>query len=137
MFKKHDAFLVLLEDVKGGMTAVSIGPSQSKILINDQIVSGENNFVPTMTEQVGDKLFYWRDTLHSFNQATLDVFYKYDLVEFDSTGLQVMPSHRIDESQKAIHYYFCQNDHSYYRKVKTNTAIGWYNPPKLTCPPNE
>lgn len=42
--------------------------------------------------------------------------------------------HRANEkSKKVATYYFCKNNPENYKRVITNIATGWYEPPKLKC----
>jgi hypothetical protein len=43
------------------------------------------------------------------------------------------PTWIVDDSQKALDYYFCKGNLKKYRKVYTSIAMGWYDPPKLYC----
>ena len=78
------------------------------------------------------KLFFWWDDNYPLTEETLAVFEKYNiLTEVMERGW--IPDFSIDDAKKGTHYYFCRKDASKYKRVVTNIATGYYEPPKLKC----
>lgn len=75
------------------------------------------------------KLFYWSDHNYTVTEEMLAVLWKYNLLQEDF----LIPEFSTNDSQKGADYYFCKNDLSKYKRVITNKAIGYYDPPKLKC----
>jgi len=118
-----------------GMIAVSVGANYNKILLTDSTKVGYKGVkIPTRYVEKDNKLFYWWDEDYPLTQETLTVFKKYNLlVENDLDGVIEYYDFKIDDAQKGVHYYFCKNDLTNYKKVTTNKGIGFYDAPTLNC----
>jgi len=79
------------------------------------------------------KLFYWWDNDYPLTEEMLAVLWKYDLICVDTVGHFGFLNWTLDSRQKGMNYYFCRNDLSRFRRVVTNRAHGFYEPPRLRC----
>lgn len=96
-------------------------------------VGSKGSSLPTRYIEKDGKLFYWFDDDYPLTEEMLAILWKYDLLFDDTKGLVGFPQFSINDSQKGVHYYFCKNDLSRYKRIITNIAIGYYKPPKLKC----
>lgn len=155
LYKKDTAFSVwvhnplykmILEETKDGngrwvegkpyenVIAVSISADYNKMLLTDSTVVGKKGVkMPTRFIEKNGKLFYWWDKDYPLTQEALDVFGKYNLLQDDEDGTILFPDFTINDAQKGIDYYFCKNNLTSYKKVKTNKGIGFYDAPILNC----
>ena len=118
-----------------GIVAVSIGADYSKMLLTDSTKVGNKGVkIPTRYIEKDGKLFYWWDDDYALTQETLDVLDKYDLLlKDDMDGVVEFYDFATDDAQKGVHYYFCENNLTKYKKETTNKAIGYYDAPDMDC----
>jgi hypothetical protein len=78
--------------------------------------------------EIDNNLFVWHDDKTPINKETLAIFKKYGIGGYD-------PFRDVsrDDSKKGVHYFFCRNDLTKYKKVSTNIAIGYYDAPTIKC----
>lgn len=108
-----------------GMVSVEISCSYYRHYFSEKT----RNQLPTDYLIKDGKLFYWWNKNNTVTEDIIDVLWKYDVLQTDS----LIPEISNDDSQKGADYYFCRNDLSKYKRVVTNIAIGYYNPPRLRC----
>ncbi|WP_303208430.1 hypothetical protein [Bacteroides oleiciplenus] len=95
-------------------------------------VIGSKGKLPSRYVIVKGKLFFWDDDDYPLTEETLSVFKRYNiLTEVMERGMS--PDNPINDAAKAADYYFCRDDASNYKRVVTNIATGFYDPPKLKC----
>ena len=118
-----------------GIVAVSILASYNKLLLTDSSKIGSKGVgIPTRYIEKNGKLFYWRDDDYPLTQEVLAVLREYNLlVNNDLDGVVELYDFKINDDQKGVHYYFCKNNLTKYKKVTTNKAMGYYDPPNLNC----
>jgi hypothetical protein len=75
------------------------------------------------------KIFYWHDDNVTLTKKTVDILSEFGLIDYSIENL----NYSNDDSQKAMHYYFCKDDLSRYKRVIANKALGYYAPPNLNC----
>ena len=131
--KTNNAFSIGIDSINNDILGVSITPSNAEILINKEIIAGTFGPTPSQYREVDNKLFYWQDYKYPLTDDALKMYEQYNLIDYDSTGLQVLPEFTIDDSQRGAHYYFCRDNYLVYKKVTTNIAMGYYDTPKLDC----
>ena len=73
------------------------------------------------------KLFYWDDYSVETKKDVVAVFKKYNLLHNDYERLLDFTNGH----PKVIHYYFCKNNLSKFKRIITRRAIG--TPPKIRC----
>jgi|AGTN01.1.fsa_nt_gi hypothetical protein len=128
--------------------------SLSIYIDNDAIlgisISGvhENKIYPSSKDRIGEltdifpsryierdgKLLYWGDSTRILSEEIVNILAKYN--QIDSTFVndeKAYPEFVIDEKIKSADYYFCKRDITKFKRVVTNKAMGWYDPPKLKC----
>ncbi len=133
LYNEDTVFLVSIEQSGSSSLRVSILGEPPKLLVTAKVTVGSRTHMPSRyTEQEG-KLFFWRDADYPLTAEALAVYQKYGLLQDDRGGLLTVPDLWIDDAKKGVHYYFCPDDLSRYRKVTTRIAMGWYTPPKLRC----
>jgi len=114
------------------LVGVSILPMEDIFFLPPEPKVGNKNFPNKFLEKEG-KLFYWYDSEYYLTQQAINIFIKYNLIQFDETNQIIYPELAIDDKQKGVDYFFCRQDLKIYKKVKTNIGIGYYPPPKLKC----
>ena len=151
LFKKDSVFEVSVEDT---LVKLSFQSEQSRwvldtvyqnILVVDicgmeddkewyypDAVIGSKGKLPSRYVIIEGKLFFWDDDNYPLTEEALSVFKRYNiLTEMLEEGM--IPEFTINDAAKAAHYYFCRGDASNYKRVVTNIATGYYDPPKLKC----
>ncbi|HUX53918.1 MAG TPA: hypothetical protein VMV56_05870 [Williamwhitmania sp.] len=118
-----------------GIIAVSISASHNRFLYTADTKVGSKGKLPSRYVEKSGKLFFWWDDNYALTEEVLDVFRRYELLQDDEGGTIKFLDSRINDAQKATDYYFCKKDLTNYKKVTTNKAIGYYEPPKLSCKP--
>lgn len=118
-----------------GIVAVSIGADYNKMLLTDSTKVGNKDVkLPTRYIEKDGKLFYWWDDDYPLTQKTLDILDKYDLLlNDDMDGVVEFYNFTTNDDRKGVHYYFCKNDLTKYKKETTNKGIGYYDVPNMDC----
>jgi len=113
-----------------GIIAVNISAMTNEFtyLLSDSIGVGKEYLPSRYIEQDG-KLFFWKDYEYDVNEKTVEILKKYKVTRKDYLN----PIFVIDESQKAVGYFICRDNFTKYKKVTTNTAIGYYDAPNVEC----
>ena len=138
-FYKKGTIFSLLIDYHGGdypnkeLLSVSIIESNLKMLLTKETKVGSKGRLPSRFIEREGKLFYWSDNDYSLTKKMLIVLEKYHLLQDDESGRITIPDLSGYISEKGVHYYFCKNNLTKYKKVITSFAIGYYKPPKLKC----
>lgn len=133
MYRKYQVFRIETQLDDDKFSAISINRNNIKILMTSEVKIGVKGKVPSKFFELGDKLFIWYDDEYPLSKDALEVFKKYDLLQSDEDGTIQFPDFVIDDSQKAVHYYFCPDDFTNYVKKITSIGLGYYNPPILRC----
>ena len=135
LYKKDSVFVIWVRRLTNNedLLVVSIGKTPTKILFTSETVPGSKGKAPSRYVENNGKLFFWWDNNHPLTNEALAIFGKFNLLEDDQNGILKVPSARIDDSQKAAHYYFCKGNSKRFKRVVTNIATGYYDPPKLKC----
>lgn len=133
--KKDDVFSVRTNNLWEDIIGVSVFGRENKLFpapIN-KIGSSSSNF-PTRYIEEKNKLFYWYDSTYTVTLDLISILAKYDHIDSMNVNEMVAtPEIRIDDAKKGMDYYFCKNNLTKYKKVKTSVAMGWYEPPTLKC----
>ncbi|MCC5943524.1 MAG: hypothetical protein JJT94_01210 [Bernardetiaceae bacterium] len=131
--KQDSVFSIYVEDINKNILSVSIFRKINKVsLFTKDEINYDYRHFPTNFLEIDGKLFYWKDTTKSVSQEVVDKLYLMSRV--DTVIYQKKLSERIiDDAQKGVDYYFCKSDLTQYRKVRTSTAVGGYNTPKINC----
>lgn len=118
-----------------GIVSVSIGADYNKMLLTDSTKVGSKDAkLPTRYIEKEGKLFYWWDDNYPLTQKTLDILGKYDLLlNNDMDGVVEFYDFATNDARKGVHYYFCKNDLTQYKKQTTNKGIGYYDAPDVDC----
>ncbi len=144
--KKYSAFYVSIYDrgeydryeISDNLIVISILPSETSapqyyITPIDTIGSTR---LPTRHLIKDGKLFYWHDSDYGLTEETIRVFREYNLADqYENSRLDDIFGQEVygDDFAKSAQYYMCKNDPTNYKRVITNIATGWYEPPKLKC----
>jgi hypothetical protein len=97
-------------------------------------MDNQNRIIPTRVIEKDGRLFLWRDRNYTLTDSTLKILNKFHLVERGTKrDLNRFLIFGIDDSKRAADYYFCRSNLSGYKRVITNIAIGYYEPPNLRC----
>lgn len=108
---------------------ISILNSRTKFAYDSLDIGKVSKSVPSVVIKKNDKLFYWWDDNVTLTKKTVEILSEFGLIDDSKENL----NYSNDDSQKAMHYYFCKDDLSRYRRVNSNKALGYYAPPNLNC----
>ncbi|MFC4818031.1 hypothetical protein [Flavobacterium sp. GCM10023249] len=135
LFKKHNVFSISITELENNkdFLIVRIGRNNKRILVTSETIVGSKGKMPSRYVEKNNKLFYWWDDDYPLTKDVIETYRKYNLLQSDEGGWIKMPDYKIDDSQKAVHYYFCKKNLNKYRKVITNIGIGYYALPELKC----
>ncbi len=135
LYKKDSVFSVEMLGLSNdkNVIAVRIGKNNRKLLLTKDAKVGSKGKLPSRYIEKDGKLFFWWDDDYILTAKALSIFNKYDLLQDDKDGAIKIPDSFVDDSQKAVHYYFCKEDLSTYKKIITNKGIGYYDAPHLNC----
>jgi hypothetical protein len=112
---------------------VEIVGYNGKFLLTKNVQAGNKGTFPSKFFEKNGKLFFWRDKDFMLTNKALSIFQRYNLLQDDDNGKRQTPSSVIDESKRGVHYYFCKNDFSIYKRVITSIAFGYYEGPSVNC----
>jgi len=134
IYKKGVVFSVSTHELENNndLFVIRIAENNAKMLMKKEAVIGSKGKLASQyLKDDNGKLFFWWDDSHPLEQETIDIFKEYNILannELDVLDIE------IDDSKKAVHYYFCKNGSpSNYKKVTTNKGIGYYHVPKTNC----
>lgn len=113
--------------------AVSISAASIKMLLTEDVKVGSKGKLASRYIEKNGNLFYWWDDDFPLTEETLAVFHKYNLLQDDESGWVKFPDIISNNSLEAVDYFFCRNDLSKYKKIRTKKAIGYYDVPNLEC----
>lgn len=138
-------WIVNKESDEGNIYVFTIFPEYSGFIslsVEDQLGKVSNSYFPTNYLEKNGVLFVWKDTNIPLRQDVLNIMNQYYVL--DSTdvkiALGILSEDYVDEKivlmnskLKSVHYYFCKKNLSKNKKVITNKALGYYNPPIIKC----
>lgn len=128
--KKSDGTYAWLPDKSyPEIYGVSILRGSTKFAYDPSDIGKVSKTVPSVVTKKNDKLFYWWDDGTTLTKKTVDTLSEFGLIDDSNETL----NYSNDDSQKAMHYYFCKNDLSRHRRVYSDKALGYYAPPNLNC----
>jgi hypothetical protein len=128
LFREDRTFSVGIKNLNNGIIGISILGNVNKFIITED---GKSSRLPTKYLEYKGKLFYWYDESYPLNKDIIDKLDKCNLI--DSVKSIAFAKLINDDAKKGMDYYFCKNNLLKYKKIKTNQAIGYYEPPKLDC----
>lgn len=131
--KKDSVFSVYTTNINDEILGVSISGDINTLLVvtEDSVEYSYRGFPTKYFEQQG-KLFYWDDSTINVTDDLVNALTRYNRVDTMIVNTYI-PERIIDHSKEGMHYYFCKDNLLKYKKVKTNVAMGYYNPPNLNC----
>ncbi len=134
IYSKGKVFSVSVSELENdkNLFVIRIGENSGKMFQNKEAkVGSKGKLASRYLKKKNGKLFYWWDDDYPLNQETISIFKEYNLLTSDK--LEVYDS-EIDDSKKAVHYYFCKDGPSNnYEKITTNIGIGYYDIPNIKC----
>jgi len=115
--------------------AVDIIASQFKYLYDTTMTNNmQNKGIPTRAIEKDGRLFLWRDAHYPLTDSTLKILNKFHLTERGTKkDLDRFLIFGTDDLKRGAHYYFCRNNLSYFKRVISSKAIGYYDPPNVKC----
>jgi len=132
--KEDSVFSVSIDTVSNEILGINILGYEDKLVIHTKNKIGTNHpYFPTNYFERDGKLFYWYDSTNSITDELLNTLSRYNKI--DSTYVKGTYELNVvfDDSKKGVDYYFCKNDLTRFKKVRTTIAMGYYDPPKLNC----
>lgn len=143
--KPFDVFRINTEEVKEDLLVLSISPENNgfiRLSITDTLGKVPNRNFPNRFEVRKNKLFVWKDSITPLRKDILEVMDQFGVL--DSTDVKwelgLLPKNyedsrliTIDDRLKGVHYFLCKKNPGKYKKVVTDIAVGYYNPPKIKC----
>jgi hypothetical protein len=157
LYKKDSVFLISIDDTLHRMTlkkineykaewvrgniypeiiAVSISAYQNKFFLDTTIdVSVQTRFIPSRCIERNGKIFIWYDKYYTLTNNAIKILDKYHRLRRGGPNDAEDYHFIIDDSLQAADYYFCRSNLYVYKRAITNKAIGYYEPPNITCEP--
>lgn len=94
----------------------------------------QNRTIPSRVYEKDGRLFLWWDKHSPLTDSTLKILNKFHLVERGTKkDINKFLDFGTDDTKQGADYYFCRNNLSVYKRVITNKAIGYYDPPNIMC----
>jgi len=154
LFKKDSVFVVTLYDTlyhvaydtisknnyrsKRGraypnIIAVDILGYPYKYFLDTTVDLNNQKGIPSRFIEKNGKLFIGWGTHDRLTDSTIKLLDKYNLIgrSGHDDWYKFIPG--IDDAKQAAQYYFCRSNLYLYKKKITSAAIGYYDPPTLTC----
>jgi hypothetical protein len=115
------------------IVAVDILGFPRKYLLDTTIDLNNQKAIPSRFIEKNGKLFIWYDGRYPLMDSTIKMLDKYHLIvrgkELDWAKL----IWGTDDSKQAADYYFCRNNSSDFKRKITRMAVGFYDPPHISC----
>lgn len=113
--------------------SVSISAASIKMLLTEDVKEGSKGKLASRYIEKNGNLFYWWDDDFPLTEETLAILHKYNLLQNNEGSWEEFPDIISNNSLEAVDYFFCRNDLSKYKKIRTKKAIGYYDAPNLEC----
>jgi len=132
----YDAILVRVDErtsawqrgvLYDGIASVSI--SAYSLVYQFYYSEKTKSSLPSRHEIKNGKLFFWYDDNYPVTDEMIAILWKYNLL-YDDPSFREFPT---GPGYKTAHYYFCKNNLSKYKRVKTKRGLGFYDPPNVKC----
>jgi hypothetical protein len=132
IWKRH---VYVVEKTFTQLVAVNIIGDRFKYLLDTTAMrDNQNRLIPSGVFEIDGRLFLWRDKHRLITDSTLKILNKFHLVQRGTSGdIDKFLSFGTDDSKQAAAYFFCRNDFSKYKKIISSKAIGFYDPPNISC----
>ncbi len=132
LLKKDEVFYIQLIEETDIVIVSIVGTPNSVILTIEEDGSLNYNAFPTVILEKNDKLFCWHDEEKKMSDTIISTLNEYDFI--DTIMLEVgIPKREVDDKKKGVNYFYCKNNFSKFKKVKTNIAVGYFKQPKMRC----
>ena len=132
--KQNSVFSVSIDTVNNEMLGISILGYEEKLILHpDYKIGARDPSFPTKYVEKENKLFYWYDPASSITNDLMSVLLKYNKIDSSYVEGNYELSLSFDDSKRGVDYYFCKNNLLKYKKVVSNIAMGYYDPPILMC----
>lgn len=133
-YKESNVFSVTAVGMENNenLIVVRIGRNNENFILNPGVEITSIGLPSRYIENNG-KLFIWWDNTYPLTGEMISVLKKYNILQEIKDNWVNPSDFKINDSQKATHYYFCKDDLSTYKKVITKIGIGYYTPPNLNC----
>lgn len=133
--KKHPVFIVSVSDsigAEGELVGVAIGEFNYKLNLSDGLTSGGNNGIKVGFKEIDGNLFFWRSSTYSDYDSSISIFKKFNvLMTADEVNSGMSPGSF--SWNKGTHYYFCKNNVTKFKRLKSRKGIGYYQAPLIKC----
>lgn len=143
--KSFDVFWIFEKEITKKVYVLGVSPEIDEnitLSIEDSLGKVPKSYFPNKFEVQEGKLFLWKDNTTPLRKDILDVVDKFGVL--DSIDIKrelgLLPDDyedtrvvTIDHGLRSVHYYICKDNIANYKKVTTNKAFGYYDPPKLKC----
>ena len=129
-YESDDVYSVRIKRDGNDIIGLSFYGALNKfIVIDDESI--ESPTLPNRYYEVDDKLFYWNEGSGKTSNELIEKLIEYNQLDtLKSVGDDISV---LDHLKPSFHFYFCSKNLLVYKKVKTNKALGRYDPPSLDC----
>ncbi|MPS66728.1 hypothetical protein [Chryseobacterium sp.] len=125
LLKDDKIFSVSYKNVDNNIIQVNIIGNPNKFYIEN---GKPLNRLPTKYIEYNDKIFYWSDDgQDKLDSSIINKFQQYGLIERNADIIE----YNIDDKKKGVSYFFCKENLTRYKKIKSNLSIT--KPPKINC----
>ena len=134
-FKKDSVFSISFNAAQDSILTVSILGATNKLYPTPNNNLGSSiPYFPTRYKEFENKLFVWYDSNYVVTKEIFQILDRYNHIDtVNLHGIVRIPDSTIEDSKQGVDYYFCKCDLSRYKKVKISIAVGYYEPPTLSC----
>lgn len=131
--KKDSTYLVSIRNIDDMVFRVDIAKGLEKLLVaTEDGVNFSHRALPTSYIELDNKLFYWVDSTQKVTDDLIKMLVKYNRLDTMVINSYI-PARLIDDSRDAVLYYFCKENLTRYRKVRTKNTKRNYNQPLIKC----
>lgn len=142
--RPFDTFIIREWQFSDNLYTLTFIPTIQEISLSveDSLGKVPRTYFPNRYVEKKGKLFLWNDGITLLQKDILEIMDKYKILDSIDVKkeLGLLPKDYSDERVlimdsrlKAVNYYICKSNIRKYKKVITNKAVGYYEPPKLEC----
>lgn len=132
---KDTVFFIYTKEISEDILGVNVSATYDKVLIStEDNISYTYEGLPSGFIEKGNNFFYWHDEVgtNPERSISISVLQKFNLLDTMIVNAYMPPS-TVSHDTKVTDYYFCKNELSRFKKVRTTKAMGYYKVPKLRC----
>jgi len=116
----------------GELVGVTIGEYNYKLNFSNDLTSGGKKGIKVGFKEIDGNLFFWRSSTYSDFDSSISIFKKYNVLMTEDEVKSGMSPGSFGW-KKGTHYYFCKNNVTKFKRLKSRMGIGYYQAPSIKC----